>query len=72
MHTGDVSQGTAVGEGQAGKNAARDSCDCLVGDGRLFVNDTIYVSTPFYRILAVEPDTGKLKWQFNPHAKLEA
>ena len=24
----------------------------------LFVNDTLYVGTPFYRIFALEPDTG--------------
>ena len=38
----------------------------------MFVNDTLYVSTPFYRILAVEPDTGKLKWLFDPPCRLKA
>jgi len=70
MHTGDFSQGAAVGEGQAGHEHGIPAT--VWSATPLFVNDTIYVSTPFYRILAVEPDTGKLKWAFDPHAKLEA
>jgi quinoprotein glucose dehydrogenase len=38
----------------------------------LFVNDTLYLGTPFYRIFAVEPDTGKVKWTYDTHAVLEA
>ncbi len=38
----------------------------------LFVNNTVYLGTPFYRILALEPDSGKVKWTFNPHATLKA
>src|SRR6185437_3089463 len=38
----------------------------------LFVNNTVYVSTPFYRIFAVEPDTGKVKWIYDTHAVLKA
>ena len=30
----------------------------------LFVNNTVYVSTPLYRVFAIEPDTGKVKWIF--------
>ena len=37
----------------------------------LFVNDTIYVSTPFYRVLALEPDTGKIKWTFDSKTELK-
>ena len=36
----------------------------------LFVNDTLYVSTPFDRIFALEPDTGKTKWMFDTHVPL--
>ena len=46
-HTGDVSNG------DGGKPATVWSATPL------FVNDTLYVGTPFYRILALEPDTGK-------------
>lgn len=38
----------------------------------LFVNDTVYVGTPFYRVFALAPDTGKVKWSFNPHSTLKA
>jgi quinoprotein glucose dehydrogenase len=38
----------------------------------LFVNDTLYLGTPFYRIFAFEPDTGKTKWVYDPKAVLEA
>ena len=31
----------------------------------LFVNNTVYVGTPMYRIFAVEPDTGKVKWIYS-------
>ena len=34
----------------------------------LFINDTVYVSTPFYRIFAVAPDTGKTKWIYDSKA----
>ncbi len=38
----------------------------------LFVNDTVYVGTPFYRIFAIAPDTGKVKWIYDTHAVLKA
>jgi len=38
----------------------------------LFVNDTVYLGTPFYRIVALEPDSGRIKWTFDPTARLEA
>jgi quinoprotein glucose dehydrogenase len=37
----------------------------------LFVNDTVYVGTPFYRVFALEPDTGKVKWTYDTKAPLE-
>jgi quinoprotein glucose dehydrogenase len=60
VHTGDVSTGKTQGGPPATDWSATP----------LFVNDTIYLSTPFYRIMAFEPDTGKLKWTFDskdPH-----
>ena len=36
-----------------------------LGRHAAFVNDTLYVSTPFDRIFALEPDTGKVKWTFD-------
>jgi quinoprotein glucose dehydrogenase len=60
LHTGDVS------DGSGGKPTSDWSATPL------FVNDTVYVSTPFYRIIAVQPDTGKIKWTFDTHSVLKA
>lgn len=60
VHTGDMSDGK-------GKIPASDWSATPI-----FVNDTIYVATPFYRIFAIAPDTGKVKWTFDTHAKLAA
>jgi quinoprotein glucose dehydrogenase len=38
----------------------------------IVVNDTVYLGTPFYRIFALEPDTGKVKWTYDSKARLEA
>ncbi len=47
VHTGDVAHG-------------KDETSW--GATPLFVNNTVYVGTPKYKIFAVEPDTGKQKW----------
>jgi quinoprotein glucose dehydrogenase len=60
VHTSDMSTGS-------GKVPASDWSATP-----LFVNDTVYVGTPFYRIFAISPDTGKVKWTFNPHSTLKA
>ena len=60
LHTGDVSDG----KDPKGPKASD------WGATPLFVNDTLYVSTPFDRIFAVEPDTGKVKWTFDTHVPL--
>jgi quinoprotein glucose dehydrogenase len=38
----------------------------------IVVNDTVYLGTPSYRIFALEPDTGKVKWTYDSKARLEA
>ena len=60
VHTGDMSDGS-------GKLPKSDWSATP-----LFVNDTVYVSTPFYRIFAIAPDTGKVKWTYDTHAVLKA
>ncbi len=60
VHTGDMSDGSGT------------TPPSVWSATPLFVNDTVYVSTPFYRILALEPDTGKVKWTYDSHAVLEA
>lgn len=59
LHTGDVSDGS-------GKIDATDW-----EATPLFVNNTVYVSTPFYRVFAVEPDTGRIKWIYNSRSTLK-
>jgi quinoprotein glucose dehydrogenase len=49
LHTGDVGSGEH---------------ETTWGATPLFVNNTVYVGTPMYRIFAVEPDTGKVKWTY--------
>ena len=51
IHTGDVSRGEP---GRRPKTAWQST--------PLFVNGLVYVSTPLYRVFAVAPDTGKVKW----------
>jgi len=38
----------------------------------LFANDTLYIGTPFYRIVALDPGTGKVRWTFDTHSTLKA
>ena len=37
----------------------------------IFANETVYLGTPSQRIVALEPDTGKIKWAFDPKAALD-
>ncbi len=60
VHTGDVSDGSGT------KPASDWSATPL------FVNNTVYLSTPFYRIFALAPDTGKVKWVFDTKSTLKA
>jgi quinoprotein glucose dehydrogenase len=63
LHTGDVVK--TAGDPKNPKTSWQST--------PLFVNNTLYVSTPLYRIFAVEPDTGKVKWiykaQTDPNIK---
>ncbi|MCR9085670.1 MAG: pyrroloquinoline quinone-dependent dehydrogenase [Rhodobacteraceae bacterium] len=60
VNTGDVS------DGKDGTPATVWSATPLV------VNDTVYLSTPFYRIFALRPDTGGIKWVHDTTADREA
>jgi quinoprotein glucose dehydrogenase len=50
IHTGDVAHGKE---------------ETSWGATPLFVNNTVYVGTPKYKVFAVEPDTGKQKWVYD-------
>ena len=60
VHTGDVSNGKG--------NKPESDWSATP----LFVNNTVYLSTPFYRIFALEPDTGKVKWIYDSKSTLKA
>ncbi|SDN19340.1 pyrroloquinoline quinone-dependent dehydrogenase [Vreelandella arcis] len=60
VHTGDVADGS--GELPATVWSATP----------VFANDTLYIGTPFYRILALDPASGEEKWSFDTQSSLEA
>ena len=60
LHTGDVSDGSG------------DIPGTVWSATPILANDMLYVGTPFYRILAVRPDTGKIEWTYDPQTELKA
>jgi quinoprotein glucose dehydrogenase len=60
FHTGDVSHG------ENGRQKSSFESTPLMVDG------TLYVSTPFSRVIALDPATGKQKWSYDPHIDLNA
>lgn len=60
VHTGDVS----TGDGDVPQSAWSAT--------PIFANDTLYLGTPFYRILALDPGTGATKWSFDTKSALAA
>jgi quinoprotein glucose dehydrogenase len=59
-HTGDVSEGAGTWHGQ--KVWAKSSFETTP----LVVDDTLYVASSFNRIIALDPETGREKWAFDP------
>jgi quinoprotein glucose dehydrogenase len=59
-HTGDVS------DGSGGRRKSEFEATPIVVDG------TMYLSTPFNRVVALEPETGQQKWSFDPKIDLHA
>lgn len=75
MHTGDVSTGGSTPAGmhmRANFPEGQNLPATVWSATPLFVNDTLYVGTPFYRIFALEPDTGATKWVYDTKSVLEA
>ncbi|WP_428946234.1 pyrroloquinoline quinone-dependent dehydrogenase [Pantoea sp. FN060301] len=60
FHTGDVADGKG------------DTPATVWSATPIFANDTIYIGTPFYRLIALDPGTGKEKWSFDTKAPREA
>ena len=60
VHTGDISDGK--GETPATVWSATP----------VFANDTLYIGTPFYKLIAYDPATGEEKWRFDTQSSKEA
>jgi quinoprotein glucose dehydrogenase len=58
IHTGDVSDGTD------GRSKSEFETTPIVIAG------TMYLTTPFNRVLALDPETGREKWNFDPRIDL--
>jgi quinoprotein glucose dehydrogenase len=54
FHTGDVSDGSG-GRKRSGFEATP-----------ILVDGTLYVTTPFNRVIALDPETGKQRWAYDP------
>ncbi len=59
-HTGDVSDGTRAKRKSSFENTP------IVVDG------TMYLSTPFNRVIALDPETGAQKWAYDPQIDLQS
>jgi len=58
LHTGDISEGRG-----ARKRSGFESTPLLV-DG------TVYLTTPFNRVIALDPETGAQRWAYDPKIEL--
>jgi len=59
-HTGDVSYANSTWNGK--KVWAKSTFEATP----LFVDGTLYVVSPFNRVIALDPETGREKWVFDP------
>ena len=59
-HTGDMS------DGSDNRRKSEFETTPIVADG------TMYLSTPFNRVVALDPETGREKWSFDPKIDLHA
>src|ERR1700681_518576 len=54
FHTGDVSDGS--------RDRKRSGFEATA----ILVDGTLYFTTPFNRVIALDPETGKQRWVFDP------
>jgi quinoprotein glucose dehydrogenase len=59
FHTGDISDGTG-----SRKRSGFESTP-------LMVDSTLYVTTPFNRVIALDPETGAQRWAYDPKIALD-
>lgn len=60
FHTGDVSDGKG------------DTPATVWSATPIFANDTLYIGTPFDRLIAMDPGTGKEKWHYDTKSSRKA
>jgi len=60
VHTGDVSDGSG------------ELPETVWSATPLYANGTLYLGTPFYRIIALDPATGEEMWSYDTQSRLEA
>lgn len=60
FHTGDVSDGKG------------DTPATVWSATPIFANDTLYICTPFDRLIALDPGTGKEKWHYDTKSSRKA
>ncbi|AVO83653.1 pyrroloquinoline quinone-dependent dehydrogenase [Enterobacter hormaechei] len=60
FHTGDVSDGKG------------DTPATVWSATPIFANDTLYIGTPFDRLIALDPGTGKEKWHYDMKSSRKA
>ena len=60
VHTGDVSDGSG------------DLPETVWSATPIYANETLYLGTPFYRIIALDPATGAERWSYDSQSTLEA
>jgi len=58
FHTGDIS------DGRGGRKRSGFETTPLLVDGML------YITTPFNRVIALDPETGKQRWAYDPQTQL--
>ena len=62
FHTGDIYTGAKGGF--RGKQSGFETVP-------VFADNTLFITTPFGRVIALEPETGKQKWAFDPHVDIK-
>ncbi|WP_456268690.1 pyrroloquinoline quinone-dependent dehydrogenase [Kushneria sp. AK178] len=60
VHTGDISDGSG------------DTPATVWSATPVFANDTLYIGTPFYKLIAYDPATGEEKWRYDTQSSREA
>jgi quinoprotein glucose dehydrogenase len=66
-HTGDLLDGAATNAAKKASTHASTSFQ----NTPILVDRTLYLCTPFNRVIALDPETGTEKWTFDPQVDLE-